>query len=608
MKNKNVNNDNLYIEYEKLISKTQKPGRYSGGEYNSYLKQYDNLKYCLCFPDVYEVGMSNLGIKILYHMINEKTRFFAERCFTPWVDFGKDLEDADLPLFSLESRTPLKDFDVISFSIGFEMCYTNILYMLKLGGVPLLRKDRSENDPLVFLGGVCTVNPQPLCDFVDFVYVGEGEVSLETILDMIEKGKESGKSKNEILESLNQLDAIYVPAFSTEIFDENGVYKGLTDGKIIKKDYVKDLDASYYPANVVVPNIEIVHNRAVLELFRGCARGCRFCQAGFCYRPIRAKKVDTLVDLAKKTIKETGFEEMSLNSLSSSDFPNLEDLIGKLKDLCWDKRVKLSLPSLRLDNFKSQYVEKSRKSSLTFAPEAGTQRLRDVVNKNITEEDIQNGLTKAFESGYTSVKLYFMIGLPTETMEDVEAIFALALKVKEIYRNVTRKKDVRISVSVANFVPKPFTPFMWVAQDTASMFTEKHTRLKELFYHSGINLSYHDSFVSKLEALFALGGMKLSNLLLTAFEKGCIYDSWNDQFQEDKWKEALVECGIDLEKETSGFDPAARLSWDHIDVGVSNDYFKKEYDLSFEGKTTKDCLDSCNGCGKNIAGDCKKCW
>ncbi|MFI3163403.1 MAG: TIGR03960 family B12-binding radical SAM protein [Bacillota bacterium] len=608
MSNERYNYEKLNEEYEKVMTLCQKPGRYSGGEYNSYNKIYENLSFCLCFPDVYEVAISNLGVKILYHLINEKTKFACDRCYTPWLDFCSELEKRDLPLLSIEQRKPLCDFDVVGFSIGYEMSYTNMLHMLKLGNIPLRASERGEEHPIIYIGGICTVNPEPMCDFADFIYVGEGEVSTERILEIIEEGKLAGKTKVEILHALDsELACVYVPSFSS-VKLENGKFAGLENQKIIKKDYVKNLDESYYPPNMIVPNIEAVHDRAVLELFRGCARGCRFCQAGFCYRPMRAKSVETLNKLALDTINKTGFDEMSLNSLSTSDYPNLDELIVSLQSLCGERGVRLSMPSLRLDNFKSEYAGGSRKTSLTFAPEAGTQRLRDVINKNITEQHIEDGLTKAFECGYTSVKLYFMIGHPTETMEDVEGIFELAQKVKRIYMKVKHRKDVRIVVSVANFVPKPFTPFQWEGQDSEESFKEKHARLRELFFKTGFKLSYHDSFVSKLESFFALGGRETAKVIEKAYLKGCIYDGWDDVFKEETWKEVLEECGINLDKATKGFDINSPLPWQHIHVGVDNEYLKRENALAKSGATTKDCLESCNGCGKEIAGDCKKCW
>ncbi len=521
--------------------------------------------------------------------------------------FRRRAKKRNVPLLSIEQRKPLCDFDVVGFSIGYEMSYTNMLAMMDMGGIPLKSSERGEDQPFIYIGGICTVNPEPLADFADFFYIGEGENSTEKILETIETGKKAGKSKIEILHQLNEIDCVYVPSFSSPVY-KDGKFCGLEGQKIVKKDYVKDLDASFYPPNMIVPNIEAVHDRAVLELFRGCARGCRFCQAGFCYRPMRAKSVETLNKLAEDTINKTGFDEMSLNSLSTSDYPKLDELITSLKSLCGERGVRLSMPSLRLDNFKSEYANESRKTSLTFAPEAGTQRLRDVINKNITEEHIEHGLEKAFLAGYTSVKLYFMIGHPTETMEDVEAIFALAQRVKRIYTKVKHRKDVRINVSVANFVPKPFTPFQWEAQNTAAEFDAKHARLRELFYKSGFRLSYHDSFVSKLEAFFALGGRETGKVIEMAYQKGCKYDGWDDVFKEDVWREVLEECKIDLDKVLCGFDIDSVLPWDHIHVGVDNAYLKRENALAKNSQTTKDCLVSCNGCGKDIAEDCKKCW
>ncbi|MEG1805352.1 MAG: TIGR03960 family B12-binding radical SAM protein [Clostridia bacterium] len=598
----------LNNRYEELLLSVQKPARYSGGEYNSCEIKKAEASFCLCFPDVYEVAISNLGNKIIYHMINETTEYSCERCYSPWEDMAALLREKNLPLFSLETRTPLGEFDALGISLSYEMSYTNALDMLALSNIPLHSVDRNETHPLVFAGGVCVVNPEPLWEFMDFFVLGEGETNLTPVLDIIKSAKKDKLSRIETLKKINELEFTYVPMLHDEIF-ENGKYLGLTNSPHTVKAIVQDLDKAFFPTKQIVPNIEAVHDRAVLEVFRGCPRGCRFCQAAFCYRPIRCKTPETLIDSCEKMIKQTGFDEISLSSLSTGDYPSIIPTLKGVSKVTLENNVRLSLPSLRLDSFDSEFVTDMKKTSaLTFAPEAGTQRLRDVINKNITVEEFENAMRQAFETGYKSVKLYFMIGLPTETDEDVKGIYEMAMRVKEIYRSVVHKKDVNISCSVANFVPKPFTPFMWEKQDTAEEFKRKHQLLRELFFKTGMGLKYHDAFTSKLEGVFALGGRKTSKLLDSAYKNGCRFDGWTEFFNKEAWQKSLDECGMDMDELTKGYSFDDVLPWYFIDVGTSENFLKKENITAKTNAVTGDCMQNCLGCGANKLGECKVCW
>lgn len=598
----------LYDAYEQVLLKVEKPSRYSGGEYNSFKKFDEGARFCLLFPDVYEVAISNLGNKIIYNYLNEKKGYSCERAYAPWIDMAAELRNSGLPLFSLDSRTPLCDFDALGVSLSYEMSYTNMLLMLDLGKIPLLAKDRDERNPIVFAGGICVVNPQPIKDFIDFTVLGEGEVNLTPVLDLIKKYKDEKWTKLELLKKIDELSFTFVPSLHKEIY-ENGKFVGYENNKTVKKAIVKDLDKVFFPTKQIVPNIQAVFDRSVLEVFRGCPRGCRFCQAGFCYRPIRGKSVETLVQNAVDCVKNTGFDELSLNSLSTGDFPKIEQTIQEISDKTIVHGVKLSLPSLRLDSFASKKTEGIKKNgSLTFAPEAGSQRLRDVINKSISQDDFIHALKEAYSVGYKNVKLYFMIGLPTETDEDVLGIFELCKLAKEVYREVTRRKDVSISASVANFVPKPFTPFQYCKQDSFSEFDRKHKLLKDAFYKSGFKLSYHDSYISKLEGAFALSGSVMNRVLLSSYKNGACFDGWNEKFNREAWEKAFDENGLNLDEMSKGYSTLDLLPWYNIDVGVDEKFFIKEYEKSILGEKTGGCLDKCLACGSNRLGECKKCW
>lgn len=598
-----------YEKYEALLQRVEKPARYSGGEYNSCTDfSKGKVSFCLCFPDLYEVSISNLGNKIIYNYLNSLDSYSCERCYCPWTDMAEELRKSGLPLFSLDSRTPLKEFDALGFSLSYEMCYTNVLEMLSLSYIPLKTADRGEDDPFIFAGGVCTVNPEPYSDFVDFVILGEGEVNITPVLDIIEKKKKGELTKKEALEEIDKLYFAYAPSLHEEI-RENGKFLGLKNEPYARKAITDDFDTCYFPTNQIVPNIQAVHDRAVLEIFRGCPRGCRFCQAGFGYRPLRGRTPERLIELAKLLIDQTGFDEISLNSLSTGDFPCIEETIRGISKVAKERGVKLSLPSLRLDSFAGEKTDGLKKTgSLTFAPEAGSQRLRNVINKDISEEDFENAMKEAFLAGYRSVKLYFMLGLPTETDEDILGIFEMCKKVKEIYRAVTGRKDVSVSASCANFVPKPFTPFERRAQDRAEEFDRKHKLLRETFYKSGFKLSYHDTFTSKLEGTFALGGREMNAVLLRAYELGATFDGWTEKFDRSAWEKAFEDCNVSVENETGGYAKEDVLPWYFIDVGVSKKFFEKEDELAEKGVATGGCGEKCLGCGATKLGECKKCF
>lgn len=597
---------------EKLLSMVQKPGRYTGGELNSVIKNPEDvdIRFAFCFPDTYEIGMSHLGMKILYSLLNKREDTWCERVFAPWVDMEELMRKNDVPLFALESSDEIKDFDVIGFTLQYELCYTNVLNMLDLAGVPVRSADRKSLTPLVIGGGPCVCNAEPIADFFDLTLPGEGEEVLNELMDLFKEYKKKGASKEEFLKAAAKIEGVYVPSFYEFSYNDDNTIKSVTPSngapERVKKRIISDLNTVFYPESFVVPFIDIVHDRAVEEIFRGCIRGCRFCQAGFLYRPIREKSSDTVNKQCRSLCDTTGYDEISLSSLSTSDYTQLQSLLEGIFSWSEDDKVSVSLPSLRVDNFSDELMEKLqkvRKSGLTFAPEAGTQRLRDAINKNVTEREVIETSRKAFSGGWTNVKLYFMMGLPTETNEDVVGIADLAQKVvDEFYKNPNKPKGkgVNVSISVSCFVPKPFTPFQWEAQDTMEQLKAKQHLLLESVKSRKISVSYHDARTSFLEGVFARGDRRLCDVMEKAWRKGCRFDSWDECFSFEKWIEAFEECGVDPYFYTSrkrSYDEI--LPWDHMDYGISNKFFQKEAEKAYQSVTTPHCREKCNACGAN---------
>lgn len=597
---------------EKLLPLVQKPGRYTGGELNSVIKNPKDvdIRFAFCFPDTYEIGMSHLGMKILYSLLNKREDTWCERVFAPWVDMEELMRKNNVPLFALESSDEIKDFDVIGFTLQYELCYTNVLNMLDLAGVPVRSADRKSLTPLVIGGGPCVCNAEPIADFFDLTLPGEGEEVLNELMDLFKEYKKKGASKEEFLKAASKIEGVYVPSFYEFSYNDDSTIKSVTPSngapERVKKRIISDLDTVFYPESFVVPFIDIVHDRAVEEIFRGCIRGCRFCQAGFLYRPIREKSSDTVNKQCRSLCDTTGYDEISLSSLSTSDYTQLQSLLEGIFSWSEDDKVSVSLPSLRVDNFSDELMEKLqkvRKSGLTFAPEAGTQRLRDAINKNVTEREVIETSRKAFSGGWTNVKLYFMMGLPTETNEDVVGIADLAQKVvDEFYKNPNKPKGkgVNVSISVSCFVPKPFTPFQWEAQDTMEQLKAKQHLLLESVKSRKISVSYHDARTSFLEGVFARGDRRLCDVMERAWKKGCRFDSWDECFSFEKWMEAFEECGVDPYFYTSrkrSYDEI--LPWDHMDYGISNKFFQKEAEKAYQSVTTPHCREKCNACGAN---------
>ena len=595
----------MRLELYDVLPLVEKPARYCGGELNQIVKQGAQIRFAFAFPDLYEVGMSHLGMKILYEILNRREDTFCERVFAPWGDMEQEMRKRNIPLFTLETKTPLNEMDFIGFTLQYEMSYTNILNMLELGGVPMHAGDRAEQ--IVMGGGPCAYNPEPLAPFFDLFLLGDGEEIIGEVLDVFLANKKSGGTKETFLKKAASIEGVYIPSFYESVYDEAGNFINTVPTvpeapKKIKRRFFYGLNDEF-PEKMILPYIQIVHDRVMLEIFRGCTRGCRFCQAGFLYRPVRERNVDRLVEMAKKLIEATGYEEISLSSLSSGDYPYLEELISRLMEEFKGKNVALSLPSLRIDSFMKEYAEEIkqvRKTGLTFAPEAGTQRLRDVINKGVTEEDLLRSAGEAFSIGYNNVKLYFMIGLPTETEEDLLGIADLAKKVVGTYFSVPkeyRAKGLQVTVSTSSFVPKPFTPFQWCAQDTMEQLNEKQRFLKNALKSKFIEYDYHDSKLSFLEAVFARGDRRMSAVLDKAHALGCRFDGWKEYFAYDKWMQAFDETGVDPVCYAGKRQLDAPLPWDHIEVGVSKDYLKKEYEKAKDGTITKDCRKGCNNCG-----------
>ena len=599
-------------EVEKILQYVQKPARYAGGELNSVVKNVQDisLRYAFCFPDTYEIGMSHLGMKIIYGLVNEREDAWCERVFAPDSDMEEQMRKNNVPLFALESGDYIKDFDIIGFTLQYELSYTNVLNMLDLAGIPLLSKDRTSLTPIVCCGGPCACNPEPVADFFDIVFLGDGEESTNQVLDLLKDCKEKGLSKQEFLLKAKDIQGVYVPSFYVDEYNEDGTLKSLTPKngapEKVKKAVVSDLDKCYYPKSFVVPFINIVHDRAVEEIFRGCIRGCRFCQAGFIYRPIREKSVETINNQSKALIASTGYDEISLCSLSTSDHSCVNEMLSSLIDWTVKDKINLSLPSLRVDNFSDELVEKLnmvRKSGLTFAPEAGTQRLRDVINKNVTEEEVVRTCTKAFDNGWTTVKLYFMMGLPTETMEDIEGIANLGMQViHAFYKNPNRQKGtgVQVNISCASFIPKPFTPFQWESEDNMESLKAKQKHLLESIPTKKIKVSFHETPTSLIEGVLARGDRRLNAVILDAYKNGCTFDSWDDRFNFDGWMNAFEKNNIDPHFYTQRQrDFSELLPWDHLDYGVSRKFLEKENLKAHENKTTPNCRIKCSGCGAN---------
>lgn len=583
---------NRMQNFEKLLMQVEKPARYTGGEYNTPdLNKENAVRFCLCFVDIYEVAMSNAGIAILYDILNSDENIIAERCFAPWVDMGKLLKERNIPLMSIETKTPIKDFDIVGMSLQYEMGYTNILYMLELAGIPYRAESRDDSYPLLVAGGPCTANPEPFADFFDVIFIGDGE---DVDRDFCYLVKKYGKDKKKILSEAAKIDGMYVPSLM------GSGKKGL------KKSVVKDLDKARYPVKPLIPNIEIIHDRSAIELYRGCYAGCRFCQACFFYRPIRYREKPTVTEIAEQLLKNTGCEEIGLSSLSTGDYENIYEIIREIKEKAESRRVSLQLPSLRLDSLTSELIGSSRRSSLTFAPEAGTQRLRNVINKNITDEDIESSMRIAFEIGYRTVKLYFMLGLPTETDEDVLGIAEIVRKIKSIYFEVRKNKQLVINVSTAMFIPKPLTPFQWAEQISMEEMLRKQVLLRnELKKIKNVNYSWHGAEVTVLEGMFARGDRRLSRVVESAYKNGCYFDGWSEHFNNDGWQAALQENSIDPRDYVRARGLDEPFPWDFIDFGVTKDYLKKEYLKALEEKTTPPCKHNCNGCGASALGKCR---
>ena len=597
-------------EVEKILLKVQKPGRYTGGEINSVIKDKNkvDLRFAFCFPDTYEVGMSHLGMKILYSQFNSYENIWCERVFAPWIDMEALMRERNIPLYALESGDPLTDFDFIGFTLQYELSYTNVLNMLSLAGIPLLSKDRNELHNIVVAGGTCTSNPEPLADFIDLFFIGEGEEVDIEVMNLYLECKKSGKSKGEFLELAAKIEGVYVPSLYDVEYNEDGTISAFIPKKNapvkINKRLIMDLDNTYFPDTFVVPLVEIVHDRAVSEIFRGCIRGCRFCQAGFLNRPVREKSKHTILEQCKALCNSTGYDEVSLSSLSSSDYSDIVGLLGCLTEWSDEDGVSLSLPSLRVDGFTDEIMSKIktvRKSGLTFAPEAGTQRLRDAINKNVYEDELLNTCHVAFSGGWTNVKLYFMIGLPTETLDDVEGIAKLGQAVvNEYYRceNRTKGKGVNVTVSASSFVPKPHTPFQWEAQDSIEQITEKQKYLKSSITTKKITFNYHAADTSYLEGVFARGDRKLCKVLLKAAEHGFRFDGWNDCFDFNAWMDLFEECGINPDfytRRKRSFDEI--LPWDFLNYGVSKDFLKSECEKAYNSQVTPNCREKCSNCG-----------
>lgn len=598
-------------QIKRILPTVQKPARYTGGEWGEIQKNSEkvDVRVAFCFPDTYEIGMSNVGMRILYGVMNQMEGVWCQRVFAPWGDMEEKMRAQNLPLWALESQEPVKDFDMIAFTIGYEMSYSNIVNMLRLSGVPIHSAQRQGLHNMVFAGGVCAFNPEPLAEFIDFFSTGEGEDSTVEIVSLYQKAKREAWSKEQFLWEVSKIQGVYVPSFYTPEYNPDGTLKAVIarEGapKVVTKRIVENLDTAYFPTKMIVPSTEIVHDRANLEVFRGCIRGCRFCQAGFSCRPVRKKSPEVLYRQAVEVLENSGNNEITLSSLSTSDYRGLKELTDELIPYCAENRVSLSVPSLRADNFSRELMEKLqtvRKSGLTFAPEAGTQRLRDVINKNLREEEILSTCAQAFAGGWNNVKLYFMLGLPTETDEDVLGIAELVYKVVQAWKEnaVNRKRGLRVHVATAYFVPKPHTPFQWEAQITPQEYLRRCKLLKEHLYSKSIEYDYHSTELSRLEAVFARGDRRLGAVIEEAVKNGARLDGWDEYFRYDIWCDAFEKCGIPVDFYTvRGYGEEEILPWDMIDVGVSKKFLLRERQRAYDAQVTPDCRHGCAGCGAN---------
>ncbi len=599
---------------DEILMAIEKPARYIGNEVNSiYKNEFDGIRFCMCFPDVYEIGMSHLGIQILYDMFNSKENIWCERVYSPWPDLDKIMRNKKIPLFALESQDPIKDFDFLGITIQYEMCYTNILQILELSQIPLRAKERTWDHPIVIGGGPCTYNPEPLADFFDIFYIGEGETQYMHLMEVYEECRAKKCSREEFLYEASKISGLYVPSLYEAAYNENGTIASFTPIKesvptVVEKQVVMDITESYYPKAPVVPFIKATQDRVNLEIQRGCIRGCRFCQAGMLYRPTREKNVEYLKELAREILKNTGHEEISLTSLSSSDYSQLKELINFLIEECGEKKINISLPSLRIDAFSLDIMSKVqdiRKSSLTFAPEAGTQRLRDVINKGLTEEVILNGAGQAFDGGWQKVKLYFMLGLPTETEDDMKGIAHLAEKIAKRYYEIPKDKrngKCQVTVSTSFFVPKPFTPFQWATMYQPQEYINRAKivkgEIRAQLNQKSIKYQYHEADVTVLEGILARGDRRLCDVIENVYRKGCIFDAWTEYFNMNAWMTAMEECGLDPDFYTMRERSTDEiLPWDFIDIGVSKKFLIREWERALKGEVTPNCRMQCSGCG-----------